>query len=81
VRLGALGNARRGCRRIDAGDHAALAGYASLGNDARMSIPTPEHYLPLLYALGLQEPGEPVSYFNDKVMTSISMTSVVIGGA
>jgi 4,5-DOPA dioxygenase extradiol len=67
-------------RRIDAGEHAALADYPALGNDARMSIPTPEHYLPLLYALALQEKSEPVRYFNAKVMTSISMTSVVIGG-
>jgi aromatic ring-opening dioxygenase catalytic subunit (LigB family) len=57
------------------------AHWETRGNDARMSIPTPEHYLPLLYALALQEPDEPVSCFNDKVMTSISMTSVVIGGA
>jgi 4,5-DOPA dioxygenase extradiol len=67
-------------RRIDAGDRAGLADYAALGSDARMSIPTPEHYLPLLYTLALQEKGEPARTFNDKVMTSISMTSVVIGG-
>jgi len=67
-------------RRIDADDHAALADYPALGNDASMSIPTPEHYLPLLYALALQEKGEKAICFNDKVMTSISMTSVVIGG-
>jgi len=67
-------------RRIDNGDHAGLADYPALGSDARMSIPTPEHYLPLLYALALQEKGEPARTFNDKVMTSISMTSVVIGG-
>jgi 4,5-DOPA dioxygenase extradiol len=66
-------------RRIDAGDHEALADYASLGEDARMAIPTPEHYLPLLYVLALQEKGETPAYFNDKVMTSISMTSVLIG--
>jgi 4,5-DOPA dioxygenase extradiol len=66
-------------RRIGAGDHQGLADYPSLGSDARLSIPTPEHYLPLLYALALQGPGEPVSTFNDQVMTSISMTSVVIG--
>ncbi len=66
-------------RRIDAGDHQALADYPSLGADARMAIPTPEHYLPLLYVLALQAKGEQASYFNDQVMTSISMTSVVIG--
>jgi len=67
-------------RRIDAGEHAALADYPSLGMDARMSVPTPEHYLPLLYVLALQAKGEAPAYFNDKVMTSISMTSVLIGG-
>jgi len=67
-------------KRIDAGDHQSLADYPSLGRDARMSIPTPEHYLPLLYVLALQAKGEAPAYFNDKVMTSISMTSVLIGG-
>jgi len=67
-------------RRIDAGEHAGLADYASLGPDARMSVPTPEHYLPLLYVLALQAKGETPAYLNDKVMTSISMTSVLIGG-
>jgi 4,5-DOPA dioxygenase extradiol len=66
-------------RRIDAGDHQALADYPSLGADARMAVPTPEHYLPLLYVLALQKKGERPVYFNDQVMTSISMTSVVIG--
>jgi len=67
-------------RRIDAGEHAALADYPSLGEDARMAVPTPEHYLPLLYVLALQAKGETPTYFNDKVTTSISMTSVLIGG-
>ena len=66
-------------RRIDAGDHQALADYPSLGADARLSVPTPEHYLPLLYVLALQDKGEIPAYFNYQVMTSISMTSVLIG--
>jgi 4,5-DOPA dioxygenase extradiol len=66
-------------KRIDAGDHQALADYPSLGADARLSIPTPEHYLPLLYVLALQAKSEIPAYFNDQVMTSISMTSVLIG--
>lgn len=66
-------------QRIDAGDHQALADYPLLGADARMAIPTPEHYLPLLYVLALQEKGEAPGYFNDQVMTSISMTSVMFG--
>jgi 4,5-DOPA dioxygenase extradiol len=66
-------------KRIDAGDHQALADYPALGADARMSIPTPEHYLPLLYVLALQGKGEPPGYLNNTVMTSISMTSVMFG--
>jgi 4,5-DOPA dioxygenase extradiol len=44
------------------GDHATLADYESLGRDAMLSIPTPEHYLPLLYVLGASHEGEPVSF-------------------
>jgi 4,5-DOPA dioxygenase extradiol len=51
-----------------------------LGQAAKMSIPTPEHYLPLLYILGLKEEKEKVGFFNDKtLMGSISMTSVKVG--
>jgi 4,5-DOPA dioxygenase extradiol len=62
------------------GDHEKLINYEAMGQAARLSIPTPEHYLPLLYSLGLQDKNEPVSLFNDKtLMGSISMTSVRIG--
>lgn len=61
------------------GDHAPLIRYDTLGQAAKLSIPTPEHYLPLLYILGLQEEDESVSFFNDKtVMGSVSMTSLRI---
>ena len=66
-------------RLIVAGDHADLVDYDRLGPDAEASINSAEHYLPLLYVLGLQEPGEPVSFFNDDVFAAISMTSVRIG--
>jgi len=62
-------------------DHQPLVGYESLGDDARPSIPTPEHYLPLLYILGLQEQDEAASVLVDGIQNaSISMLSVVIGG-
>jgi 4,5-DOPA dioxygenase extradiol len=62
--------------------HQELTAYQNLGSEAKLAIPTPEHYLPLLYILGLQEPNESLSFFNDKlVMGSIAMTSVKIGMA
>lgn len=64
---------------IQAGDHLKLADYNSLGVDARHAIPTPEHYLPLLYVLALQRPGERVTLLNDVAFSSMSMTSVVVG--
>ncbi len=65
---------------IQSGDHKALANYQSLGTEAALSIPSPDHYLPLLYTLALQGKDEPVSFFNDKTLLgSLSMTSVRIG--
>ena len=61
-------------------DHKALIRYQERGEAFRLAIPTPEHYLPLLYALALQEKDEEVSLLNDKaVLGSLTMTSVVIG--
>lgn len=65
---------------ILANNHSALVNYEGLGQAAKLSIPTPEHYLPLLYILGLKEENEKVGFFNDKtLMGSISMTSVKVG--
>ncbi len=62
------------------GEHARLVAYESLGEDALLSVPTPEHYLPLLYVLGSRAPGEAVSFpvegFDGG---SISMLSVRVG--
>ena len=65
---------------IIAGDHQALIHYERLGSSAKLAIPTVEHYLPLLYILGLQHKHEEVSFFNDKAVGgSLTMTSVKIG--
>ncbi len=45
-----------------AGDHGALVDYESLGRDAVMSVPTPDHYLPLLYVIGAQQPDDLVTF-------------------
>lgn len=66
---------------ILAGDLAALADWPALGDDAALSIPTPEHYLPLLYALALARDGDALQFFNDDVIGSLSMTSLIIGTA
>ena len=61
-------------------NHQPLMNYQSLGKDAMLAIPTPEHYLPLMYTLGLQNDSEHVSLFNDKAIGgSLTMTSVRIG--
>ena len=61
-------------------DDKSLISYKSQGRAIELSAPTPEHYLPLLYALALREENESLSFFNDKtVYGSIAMTSVRIG--
>ncbi len=64
---------------VVAGRHDALMVYPT-HDEGRLAVPTPEHYLPLLYAIALQQPGERVEFLNAKVQGSISMTSVLIGG-
>jgi 4,5-DOPA dioxygenase extradiol len=61
-------------------DHDAVVRYDRLGRTARLSVPTNEHFLPLLYVLGLQEDDDAVSFFAEKVtLGSISMRSLRIG--
>lgn len=61
-------------------DHASLIDYTKLGASAHYAIPTPDHYYPLLYVLGLREKDEQAYFFNDKaVMGSLTMTSVKLG--
>jgi 4,5-DOPA dioxygenase extradiol len=65
---------------IQSGNHKALINYSSLGSEALLAIPTPEHYLPLMYILGLQENKDEISFFNDKAVAgSLTMTSVKFG--
>lgn len=65
---------------IQNGDHRSMINFRSQGKAFDLAIPTPEHYLPLLYTLGLQEKEEELSLFNDQpVAGSLTMTSVKIG--
>ena len=67
-------------RLIMDGDHKPLINYESLGKDAHLAAPTPDHYVPLLYVLALKREGDSVSFpvagFDGG---SISMTTVQIG--
>jgi 4,5-DOPA dioxygenase extradiol len=61
-------------KRIDNGDHNALMAYQSLGKTAGLAVPTNDHYLPMLYSLGMLEHGEAVEYtFEGFQHGSISM--------
>jgi 4,5-DOPA dioxygenase extradiol len=65
---------------ITSGDFQPLIKYETLGKEARLAIPTPEHYLPLMYSLGLKGNNDKVSFFNDKAVAgSLTMTSVKLG--
>lgn len=67
-------------RLILSGDHRALMEWEQLGQAARLAIPTPDHYYPLMYVLGLQRKQEEPLFFNDTAVAgSLTMTSVKIG--
>jgi len=60
-------------------DHKQLINFRSQGKAYNLAIPTPEHYLPLLYSLALKEEDEKVTFFSDKIVAgSLSMTSLII---
>lgn len=64
---------------ILADEHESLINYQNLGEEIRLAIPTPEHYLPLLYVLGLKNENKKIEFFNDVVeLGSLSMTSFKI---
>ena len=61
------------------GDFKPLINFEKLGKAFQLAIPTPEHYLPLIYSLGLKQQDETISLFNDKLLAgSLSMTSLKI---
>lgn len=64
---------------ILSGDHQKLIDFKSQGKAFDLAIPTPEHYLPLIYTLALKEENEKITLFNDNTVGgSMSMTSLRI---
>jgi 4,5-DOPA dioxygenase extradiol len=67
---------------IHENNHEKLCDYRSLGESVQLAVPTPEHYLPLLYVLALKRENESVGYFNDKAVAgSLTMTSLIFGSS
>ncbi len=67
--------------RISSGSLEDLLDPLALGPEAALALPSLEHYLPLLYVLGVRDPGEPLAFFNAEVtLGAISMRSLQVGG-
>lgn len=64
--------------KIAAGQDDALIDYPALRN-VQAAFPEPEHFHPLLYVLGARDAGESVEFLTDDVLSTLSMTSVLIG--
>ncbi len=62
------------------GDYTSLINYTNQSKALQLAIPSPDHYLPLIYNLALQDKKDNLSLFNDKLLAgSLSMTSVKLG--
>ena len=66
--------------RLDARDYAALARHGDAGQSALLSVPSPDHYVPLLYAAAVSGPEEPVTQIYEEVCYGgISMRTFRVG--
>lgn len=66
--------------KIGNSDFQAIINYEKLNAAAKLAIPTPDHYYPLIYSMALQDSADEVSFFNDKAVGgSLTMTSVKWG--
>ena len=71
---------QRARRLMLAGDFNPLVDYETLGPDAMLSVPTPDHYLPLLYVLATRQPAEPIAFPVEGIDGgSVSMLAAQVG--
>jgi len=62
------------------GNHERLINYLELGKDASYAVPTQDHYLPMIYAIGLQRKGEPLKFIHEGFQNgSVSMRAFQVG--
>ncbi len=67
-------------KKLIDGDYASLINYTNQSKALQLAIPSPDHYLPLIYTLALQDKSDNLTLFNDKLLAgSLSMTSVKLG--
>jgi 4,5-DOPA dioxygenase extradiol len=65
--------------RVEARDVRSLVEYDRQGEMAKLSVPTPDHYIPLLYSLGMADENEPIVQTYEEVLSAGSMRSFRIG--
>lgn len=67
-------------QKIESRDFQSLINWSSLHNQISLAIPTLDHYIPLIYSIGLSDKEDEISFFNDKAVAgSLTMTSVQFG--
>lgn len=66
-------------QKVKEGNHQSLLGYDNLEREYRMAVPAPDHYLPLLYVLALQNQEDKLEVFNESIVGgSLDMTSLLL---
>jgi 4,5-DOPA dioxygenase extradiol len=67
-------------QNLQSGNHEALINYLDIGKEAMYAVPTQDHYLPMIYAIGLQKKGESLKFLHEGFQNgSVSMRAFQIG--
>jgi 4,5-DOPA dioxygenase extradiol len=67
-------------KKIENRDFQSLINWTNLHKQIALAVPTLDHYIPLIYSVGLSEKEDEISFFNDKAVAgSLTMTSVQFG--